>query len=160
MTPDDLDMHVIYDVSHNIAKVEEHMVDGKLKTLLVHRKVKTKMQHLKCLLAYSFRTFCSWRNCVYCFVSLCFTSNLHIRLLPLYLLNCWYLFKLFFIFKNATIYSILIQWNYNFILVTLNIGTKQYRCLIYHGNDKKLSERFVLHRDQLELFRRTTRWFQ
>uniref|UniRef100_A0A674BA23 3'-phosphate/5'-hydroxy nucleic acid ligase n=1 Tax=Salmo trutta TaxID=8032 RepID=A0A674BA23_SALTR len=28
-TPDDLDMHVIYDVSHNIAKVEEHMVDGK-----------------------------------------------------------------------------------------------------------------------------------
>ena len=25
MTPDDLDMHVIYDVSHNIAKVEEHI---------------------------------------------------------------------------------------------------------------------------------------
>ena len=24
-TPDDLDMHVIYDVSHNIAKVEEHI---------------------------------------------------------------------------------------------------------------------------------------
>lgn len=39
MSPDDLDMHVIYDVSHNIAKVEEHMVDGKQKTLLVHRKV-------------------------------------------------------------------------------------------------------------------------
>lgn len=39
MAPDDLDMHVIYDVSHNIAKTEEHMVDGKLKTLLVHRKV-------------------------------------------------------------------------------------------------------------------------
>ena len=38
-TPDDLDMHLIYDVSHNIAKVEQHMVDGKLKTLLVHRKV-------------------------------------------------------------------------------------------------------------------------
>ena len=38
-TPDDLDMHVIYDVSHNIAKVEQHMVNGKLKTLLVHRKV-------------------------------------------------------------------------------------------------------------------------
>jgi Uncharacterized conserved protein len=32
-------MHVIYDVSHNIAKTEEHMVDGKQKTLLVHRKV-------------------------------------------------------------------------------------------------------------------------
>ncbi|CAB3369164.1 Hypothetical predicted protein [Cloeon dipterum] len=38
-SPDDLDMHVIYDVSHNIAKIEEHIVDGKLKTLLVHRKV-------------------------------------------------------------------------------------------------------------------------
>jgi len=32
-------MHVIYDVSHNIAKIEEHMVEGKQKTLLVHRKV-------------------------------------------------------------------------------------------------------------------------
>ena len=40
--PDDLDMHVVYDVSHNIAKVEEHMVDGKLKTLLVHRKGSTR----------------------------------------------------------------------------------------------------------------------
>ena len=30
-------MHVVYDVSHNIAKEEEHMVDGKLKRLLVHR---------------------------------------------------------------------------------------------------------------------------
>lgn len=39
MAPDDLDMQVIYDVSHNIAKVEEHIVDGKPKTLLVHRKV-------------------------------------------------------------------------------------------------------------------------
>jgi len=41
-TPDDLDMHVIYDVSHNIAKVEEHLVDGKMKTLLVHRKGATR----------------------------------------------------------------------------------------------------------------------
>lgn len=24
-TPDDLDMHVVYDVSHNIAKIEEHV---------------------------------------------------------------------------------------------------------------------------------------
>ncbi len=39
MSPDDLDMHVIYDVSHNIAKIEQHVVEGKLKTLLVHRKV-------------------------------------------------------------------------------------------------------------------------
>jgi len=41
-TPDDLDMHVVYDVSHNIAKVEQHMVDGQLKTLLVHRKGSTR----------------------------------------------------------------------------------------------------------------------
>ncbi|KAK2713260.1 hypothetical protein QYM36_009210 [Artemia franciscana] len=41
-TPDDLDMHVIYDVSHNIAKMEEHVVNGKLKTLLVHRKGSTR----------------------------------------------------------------------------------------------------------------------
>jgi len=41
-TPDDLDMHLIYDVSHNIAKVEEHFVDGKQKTLLVHRKGATR----------------------------------------------------------------------------------------------------------------------
>ncbi|KAK3600637.1 hypothetical protein CHS0354_031549 [Potamilus streckersoni] len=41
-TPDDLDMHVIYDVSHNIAKVEEHFLDGKQKTLLIHRKGSTR----------------------------------------------------------------------------------------------------------------------
>lgn len=35
-------MHVIYDVSHNVAKVEEHMVDGVQKTLLVHRKGSTR----------------------------------------------------------------------------------------------------------------------
>lgn len=40
--PDDLDMQVIYDVSHNIAKVEQHLVDGELKTLLVHRKGSTR----------------------------------------------------------------------------------------------------------------------
>lgn len=41
-TPDDLDMHIIYDVSHNIAKVEEHWVDGRPKPLLVHRKGSTR----------------------------------------------------------------------------------------------------------------------
>lgn len=41
-TPDDLDMQVIYDVSHNIAKVEQHEVDGRMKTLLVHRKGATR----------------------------------------------------------------------------------------------------------------------
>jgi len=39
---DELDMHVVYDVSHNIAKVEEHVVDGERKTLLVHRKGATR----------------------------------------------------------------------------------------------------------------------
>jgi tRNA-splicing ligase RtcB len=41
-TPDDLEMELIYDVSHNIAKIEEHMVDGRLKRLLVHRKGSTR----------------------------------------------------------------------------------------------------------------------
>ncbi|KXJ15883.1 tRNA-splicing ligase RtcB-like [Exaiptasia diaphana] len=41
-TPDDLDMHVIYDVSHNIAKVEEHFIEGKQRQLLVHRKGSTR----------------------------------------------------------------------------------------------------------------------
>lgn len=40
--PDDLDMHVIYDVSHNVAKVEDHIVDGKPMQLLVHRKGATR----------------------------------------------------------------------------------------------------------------------
>ncbi len=40
--PDDLDMQVIYDVSHNIAKTEQHMVDGRPRTLLVHRKGSTR----------------------------------------------------------------------------------------------------------------------
>lgn len=40
--PDDLDMQVIYDVSHNIAKVEQHVVDGRPRTLLVHRKGSTR----------------------------------------------------------------------------------------------------------------------
>lgn len=35
-------MHVIYDVSHNIAKVEEHILNGRPKRLLVHRKGATR----------------------------------------------------------------------------------------------------------------------
>lgn len=31
-------MNVVYDVSHNIAKEEEHMVEGKKHRVLVHRK--------------------------------------------------------------------------------------------------------------------------
>jgi len=41
-TPEELDMHVVYDVSHNIAKVERHEIDGVVKTLLVHRKGSTR----------------------------------------------------------------------------------------------------------------------
>lgn len=49
-------MHVIYDVSHNIAKVEQHMVDGHLKTLLVHRKVSHRIS-TKQANAYNFYIF-------------------------------------------------------------------------------------------------------
>jgi tRNA-splicing ligase RtcB len=35
-------MNLIYDVTHNIAKIEKHMVDGKEKTLCVHRKGATR----------------------------------------------------------------------------------------------------------------------
>ena len=41
-TAEELDMHVVYDVSHNIAKMEEHTVDGERKRLLVHRKGATR----------------------------------------------------------------------------------------------------------------------
>ena len=37
-----LDMHTVYDVSHNIAKKERHIVDGEEKELLVHRKGATR----------------------------------------------------------------------------------------------------------------------
>ncbi len=37
-----LGMHMIYDVAHNIAKFEEHTVDGKQKIVLVHRKGATR----------------------------------------------------------------------------------------------------------------------
>ncbi|MBO0351127.1 RtcB family protein [Phormidium pseudopriestleyi FRX01] len=37
-----LGMHQVYDVSHNTAKLEEHIVDGKARSLLVHRKGSTR----------------------------------------------------------------------------------------------------------------------
>jgi tRNA-splicing ligase RtcB (3'-phosphate/5'-hydroxy nucleic acid ligase) len=40
--PEALDMHLVYDVCHNIAKVERHKVDGSSKELLVHRKGATR----------------------------------------------------------------------------------------------------------------------
>ena len=39
---DELGMHIIYDVAHNIAKLEEHKVDGKNIKVFVHRKGATR----------------------------------------------------------------------------------------------------------------------
>jgi len=39
---EELGMHTVYDVSHNTAKLERHVIDGKEKTLLVHRKGSTR----------------------------------------------------------------------------------------------------------------------
>ncbi len=40
--PDKLGLEIVYDVAHNIAKIEEHDVDGKRKKLVVHRKGATR----------------------------------------------------------------------------------------------------------------------
>jgi tRNA-splicing ligase RtcB (3'-phosphate/5'-hydroxy nucleic acid ligase) len=40
--PRDLAMHQVYDICHNIAKREEHMVDGKPRIVCVHRKGATR----------------------------------------------------------------------------------------------------------------------
>ncbi|MEW6067169.1 MAG: RtcB family protein [Nitrospirota bacterium] len=42
ISPKNLGMSLIYDVAHNIAKVEEHEVNGKKKKLIVHRKGATR----------------------------------------------------------------------------------------------------------------------
>lgn len=42
MSPRELGMSLVYDVAHNIAKVEEHTVEGKKKKLIVHRKGATR----------------------------------------------------------------------------------------------------------------------
>ena len=41
-TESDLDMKLVYDVAHNIAKVEKHKVDGQERNLVVHRKGATR----------------------------------------------------------------------------------------------------------------------
>ncbi|MBI4210567.1 MAG: RtcB family protein [Candidatus Diapherotrites archaeon] len=41
-SPEDMEMDLIYDVAHNIAKVERHNVDGMMKDLVVHRKGSTR----------------------------------------------------------------------------------------------------------------------
>ena len=42
MGPKDLGMNLIYDVAHNIAKIEKYNIDGKEKLLCVHRKGATR----------------------------------------------------------------------------------------------------------------------
>jgi len=39
---EDLGMHMVYDVAHNTAKLERHIVDGQARSLLVHRKGSTR----------------------------------------------------------------------------------------------------------------------
>jgi tRNA-splicing ligase RtcB len=39
---EDLDMNIVYDVCHNIAKLEEHIFEGKRRKLYVHRKGATR----------------------------------------------------------------------------------------------------------------------
>jgi tRNA-splicing ligase RtcB len=41
-SPEELDLSLVYDVSHNIAKVEQHEIEGEVKKLLVHRKGSTR----------------------------------------------------------------------------------------------------------------------
>ncbi len=40
--PNKSELHLLYDVAHNIAKIEEHIIDGKLQKLIVHRKGATR----------------------------------------------------------------------------------------------------------------------
>lgn len=39
---ENMDMNIVYDVCHNIAKIEEHEIDGKKRKLCVHRKGATR----------------------------------------------------------------------------------------------------------------------
>jgi len=41
-TAENMDMKIVYDVCHNIAKIEEHNIDGKKKKVCVHRKGATR----------------------------------------------------------------------------------------------------------------------
>jgi len=41
-SPEDLGMHMVYDVAHNTAKVERHEIHGKRREVLIHRKGSTR----------------------------------------------------------------------------------------------------------------------
>ncbi len=42
LSPKDLGMSLVYDVAHNVAKIEEHQVNGQKRELIVHRKGSTR----------------------------------------------------------------------------------------------------------------------
>ncbi|NIP39189.1 MAG: RtcB family protein [Candidatus Dadabacteria bacterium] len=42
LSPAELGAHLVYDVSHNIAKIEEHIINGETKKVCVHRKGATR----------------------------------------------------------------------------------------------------------------------
>lgn len=41
-SPEELGMRMVYDVAHNTAKLENHLIDGRMRQLLVHRKGATR----------------------------------------------------------------------------------------------------------------------
>ncbi|MHA1166484.1 MAG: RtcB family protein [Candidatus Hodarchaeales archaeon] len=41
-SPEEMEMHLVYDVAHNIAKIEEFNVDGKKRKVIIHRKGATR----------------------------------------------------------------------------------------------------------------------
>ncbi|MFX1369054.1 MAG: RtcB family protein [Promethearchaeota archaeon] len=41
-SPEDLEMNLVYDVAHNMGKVEEHEIEGKKRRVVVHRKGATR----------------------------------------------------------------------------------------------------------------------
>ena len=41
-SPDSMDMRIVYDVCHNVAKIESHQIDGEATKVIVHRKGATR----------------------------------------------------------------------------------------------------------------------
>ncbi|MFW9993007.1 MAG: RtcB family protein [Candidatus Odinarchaeota archaeon] len=41
-TPEEMEMHLVYDVAHNIAKIEEYEIEGKKRKVIIHRKGATR----------------------------------------------------------------------------------------------------------------------
>ena len=41
-SPEDLGMNIVYDICHNIGKLEKHKIDGKVREVIIHRKGATR----------------------------------------------------------------------------------------------------------------------